>query len=419
MKIIVLAHSFPAVSETFILNQVVDFVRRGFDVRVIALLKPSRKAIHNDWYDYELKKKTLYVARSNGRMQRLVEFSTSIARDPIPLFSRVMLKVISRLFERKKGSRVVGRFALISAAVALLQNKGYSTADVVICHFGPTGEFAMELRDIGVLSGPLVTFFHGYDMTLVPKARGDGAYSKLLASGSLNVAISETWARKLVGQFGAPPNRTIVHHMGVDSSKFKFNPRKPKECEHIRLLTIARLVEKKGVLYALRALEILRRRGYRNFLYTIVGDGPERTRLELEVLKLGLSDVVAFTGAMSQISVLERLAASHIFIAPSVTASSGDQEGIPVVLMEAMAVGIPVISTFHSGIPELITNEYTGWLVSEKNPTELADALVGLMRNTQKLSEVTEAARAVIEEHFDVSKLNDRLVSILRERFGT
>ena len=190
-----------------------------------------------------------------------------------------------------------------------------------------------------------------------------------------------------------------VIHLGVDTDGAAFVP--PAErwpARPRRILMVARLVEKKGVEVALDAMRRLRDRGCEVEL-RIVGDGPERTRIESLMRQWQLTNV-SLLGALEHSLTRHEFREAHLYIQPSVTAESGDQEGVPVSLMEAMASGIPVISTRHSGIPELVIDGQTGHLTGERDGEALA---VAIERLTHRASaeRLAQAARARVEQEFD------------------
>jgi colanic acid/amylovoran biosynthesis glycosyltransferase len=199
--------------------------------------------------------------------------------------------------------------------------------------------------------------------------------------------------------------------MGVDCKRLLFTPRQLDETNGVRLVSVGRLVEKKGFEYAIRAVANLLE-FYPDIEYTIVGDGPLKERLQELVQKLHVSDVIHFVGQRKQEEVIDILARSHVLLAPSVTAEDGDQEGIPVTLMEAMAVGLPVLSTLHSGIPELVQDGVSGFLVPERDMDALSNRLAYLIEHPEIWPEIGLQGREFIEEHHNINKLNDRLVEI-------
>jgi len=281
--------------------------------------------------------------------------------------------------------------------------------DVIHCHYGHNGLLAVKLRRLGI-KGFIGTVFHGYDMSQFIVANGPHVYDELFASGDLFLPVTSRWRERLI-ELGCPADRTLVHRMGVDPARFGFRPRSLVPGEQVRLLTVARLVPSKGHEYLLKATRCLCNAG-RDVSVTIAGDGPLGGHLRTLAEQLGVSACVRFLGRVSQNEVLKLMQECHILAQPSITAPDGDQEGLPVVLMEAMAAGLPVISTRHSGIPELVEDGVTGLLVPERDADALAKALLRLIDSPELWSQMTEAGRQRVESAHDIHKLNKQLESI-------
>jgi len=180
----------------------------------------------------------------------------------------------------------------------------------------------------------------------------------------------------------------------------------------VRVVSVARLVEKKGLPYAIRAVAALRLGGF-DIALDIVGDGPLRSSLDSLIAELGMSNAVRIIGARSRDEVARVMAGAHLFAAPSVTARDGDMEGIPVALMEAMASGVPVVATRHSGIPELVEDKVSGLLVPERDTDALATAFRWLVEHPERWMGMALAAHDAVEHSFNGERLNDELVAIL------
>ena len=199
--------------------------------------------------------------------------------------------------------------------------------------------------------------------------------------------------------------------MGIDLNKFDFSSIGRDERKKMRILTVGRLVEKKGIEYGIRGVgEVIK--VYPDIEYTIVGDGPLRERIELVIKELNLEKKVKMVGWKLQEEVKNLMREADLFLGPSVTSRNGDQEGIPVTLMEAMACGLPVISTFHSGIPELIQDGETGFLVKERDVKGLAGKISFLVRNPELKRTIGLKARNHVEKFYDIEKLNRQLVDL-------
>jgi colanic acid/amylovoran biosynthesis glycosyltransferase len=149
--------------------------------------------------------------------------------------------------------------------------------------------------------------------------------------------------------------------------------------------------------------------------YTVAGDGRLRGELDRMIDELGLRAEVRLVGAKSHTEVIALLREAHLFIAPCVTAQSGDQEGIPNVLKEAMATGIPVLSTRHSGIPELVEHDVSGLLVPERDSEALAERLAFLIDHPERWSAMGRAGRERVEAQFDSDRLDKELVELYQQ----
>lgn len=404
MRVAFVVGQFPALSETFVLNQVTGLLDRGIDVDIYAATRLPERRVHAAVERYRLLERTHYARGGKGgtfttRLRLAWIFARASAR---ALGSRHRLNRLSR------SGRLDANQALPFSHMARGPARRY---DIIHCHFGQYGNWGLALRNMGILDGALVTTFHGYDMSKTIRESGSGAYDRLFEEGDLFLPISDYWRRALI-EMGCPAERTIVHHMGVDGRNFPFRPRAlPSAGERLRLLTVGRLVEKKGVEYAIRAVAQIAREN--NVIeYEIVGSGPLEGELKRLIGDLGAADFIRMVGGLTQDEVAERMGRAHALLAPSVTARDGNQEGIPVVLMEALATGLPPITTYHTGIPELVEHEVSGLLAPERDVDALAVQLRRLMADSGFYQRLSQAARQRVEAEFDIDKLNDRLVRI-------
>jgi colanic acid/amylovoran biosynthesis glycosyltransferase len=396
MDIAFVVGEFPSLSETFILNQITGLLDRGHHVTIYAQRKKDDMKVHPDVIRYRLMDRCLYHRMPKHKVRRLLSAILLILKKP---------KLLKTLNPFKYGKDVV------SLEPAFLGNiTANRRHDIILCHFGNIGSLTAVVRDAGLIRGKLLTVFHGKDMTTYVRKRGPHAYDFLFRKGDLFLPISEAWKKKLI-ELGCDEHKIVVHRMGIETDKFVYHPRKLRGQEPVKLTSIARLVEKKGLEYGIRAIDKVRKKNP-GIRYRIVGDGPLRKELEALVDQLGLRDVVSLLGQREQSEVVEILRDTHIFLAPSVTASDGDQEGIPVVLMEALSMGIPVVSTRHSGIPELVQDGVSGYLVPERDADALADRILELIGQEQVWTKMGYAGREHVFAHYNSDALNTRLESI-------
>ena len=282
--------------------------------------------------------------------------------------------------------------------------------NIIHCHFGPNGIIAAYIREILKLETKIITTFHGYDLTSELKMKSNTIYKHLFENGDLFLPINEYFRNKLI-DLGCNKEKIIVHHMGIELNKFEFhNKMRPNNCT-IKLLTVGRLVEKKGHEYVIKALHRLLEK-YDNLRYIIAGDGPLSEKLKNLIVNLDLSKYVMFIGAATDCEVVDLYNQAHIFILHSIAASNGDMEGTPVVLMEAQACGLPIISTYHSGIPEVVKDGKSGFLVPERDVDALAEKMEYLINHPELWPEMGRAGRRFVEEKYDIVKLNKRLERI-------
>ena len=281
--------------------------------------------------------------------------------------------------------------------------------DAVHCQFGNLGPDVLRLKQIGAISGKLVTSFRGNDLTGYLQTKRI-CYRELFRKGDLFLPVSEVFRHRLIEK-GCSPAKITVHRSGVDFTKFQYSLRRRAEGEPTKLISIGRFVEKKGLTYAVKAIARIVDSGYK-VSYSLIGDGKLRPDLEHLIDQLGVGDHVRLLGCMPHSEVVLHLRNSHLLLAPSVTGTDGDQEGIPNVLKEAMAMGIPVISTLHGGIPELVENGKSGFLVPERDVEALANRLAYLIDHPERWSEMGSHGRKRIEKYYDINRLNDTLVEL-------
>lgn len=202
-----------------------------------------------------------------------------------------------------------------------------------------------------------------------------------------------------------------VYH-GIDFNEWPFSPPLYSSGKDVKILCVARLVEKKGIEYLFAAIEILLNCSF-NIECTLIGDGPLRPDLELKVYEMGISKSVKFLNEVPHSDIKAFYYQSEFFVLPCVTAVDGDKDGIPNVLLEAMAAGIPVISTLESGIPELIIHNETGILVPPRDPQSIVEAIVNLKITPDLYKYLSCNARQFLEKNFAINRSTRMLRHLL------
>jgi colanic acid/amylovoran biosynthesis glycosyltransferase len=276
-----------------------------------------------------------------------------------------------------------------------------SRPDLVHAHFASGGRTALPLAR--ALRVPLVVTLHGADITV--KGAQPDRYKRLGEEAALFICVS-AFIRERALEAGFPSHKLLVHYIGIDRQLF--SPSAEHEGSQ-GVLFVGRLVEKKGCEYLLRAMQLVQQ-VHRQCELTIIGDGPLRP--SLEALARQLNICCRFRGTQPAEAIREALQKTQVFCVPSVTAANGDSEGLGMVFAEAQWMGVPVVSTTHGGIPEVVCNGNTGLLVPERDHEALADALCLLMDNRDVWQRLHRAAPRHIEQHFDLQTQTELLEEI-------
>lgn len=352
LKILVVENHFPPVTSTAALNQIIQLVRDGHRVHIYPFREAPDALIHPDIQKYDLM--SLVVGKPSA--QQLAYY------------------------------------------------------DVVYCMFGNRGKEIMDIMGNQKLPNTkIVTCIRGADIT--KHRRQDGYYKDLFLRGDLFLPVCH-YFEDLLEKIGCAPEKIVVFPSTIDCSFFTYRELLPSPGRAIKIASVCRLSSKKGLQYAIRAVAALVKK-FPYIEYKIAGAGDLEAELKQLIISLRMQNNIQLIGRLSQEDVLKLLQESHIFVLPSMISSDGNAEGIPNALKEAMAVGLPVVSTYHAGIPELVVNGVSGFLVPEKNAEALAERIEYLILNPSIWRPMCQAARKTIEKHYERNSMNKRLTPLL------
>lgn len=406
MKIAFIVPVFPSLSQTFVLNQITGLIDRGQEVNIFAKAIGNEKKIHDDVINYNLLDHTYYFEKiPSNKLLRIIKALKLI-------FSYILIEpsIIIQCLNFFKFGKPSINLSLLFESIPFIKKGPY---DIIHCHFGPNGNLGILLKRLGVIKGKVVTTFYGYDLTSYVKKNGKDVYKILFAEGDLLLPICRYFKQKLI-KIGCSEQKIIIHRIGIDVNKFNSLQNQARKENSFRILSVARLVEKKGVEDGILAVAKLLNT-FTDLQFHIAGDGPLKQTLMDLLDKLRIKNSVQILGWMNQNEILNLISRAKIFLAPSVTSETGDQEGTPVAIMEALASGLPVVSTFHSGISEIVLDGQTGYLVKEHDIDSLAEKISHLISNQSILDKMAYEGRKHIEDKFNINKLNDNLVKIYQE----
>ena len=320
---------------------------------------------------------------------------------PIPMLFKPAWKqyhpyIVERVF-RRLGYLPFPEYIAFSSAL-----KKYPPL-LMLCHFGWDGFFALGLKKrFGM---PMITRFYGYDVGIlsrIPLWRE--RYKKLFDIGDLVLAMG-SHNKAVLENLGCPKEKIVVHHLGIKADEIKYRERRRLE-NKFRILIAATFKEKKGLEYALEAIHLVCREMPKTEISVkLIGDGVLKEKLQQMASQLGLDKQIDWLGYQPHDFFIQSLYDADVFLSPSVTAADGDSEGgFPMTLTEAQASGLPVISTIHDDIPEVVINGKTGLLAPERNSKTLAEALIKIMKSPEYGKEMATAARKHIEVNYDATK---------------
>jgi colanic acid/amylovoran biosynthesis glycosyltransferase len=387
--------SFPELTQTFVVNEIRSLIAEGVRVRVLASKRPiSGESDLTAKYGLSHAIRYAAVSEPNTRFRRLV----LSLRHTATLIRRGHGRPVARLLA-SSAKLPAPLSTLLSLSVEYLKLDG--KPDLVHCHFGPAGRMIAKLKNVGIVDRPMAVVFHGYDITQYLEGRTDSPYEELFRECDLILPISDRWS-KLLHSLGAPQDRIVRIRLGIDCALFPYMDRTPVAGQPVRMISVGRMTEKKGHGYSVEALRLLKdRRPDLDVRLDIVGGGDLLETVRKQVEAAGLANEVVIHGSIAHDHVRALLSQAHIFALPSVTSSDGDQEGIPVSIMEAMALGLPVISTQHSGIPELVEHGRSGLLVPERDPAAYSAAIEALVDDPERMVDMGRRGREIVEADYN------------------
>jgi len=408
LRIAYLLSRYPAISHTFFLKEVVGLRERGLDIRVASINAPDRA--RKDLPEIEgIEADQTYYIKSGGMARLGLRVLMVAMRNPL-----VMLRGLGAALSLGGLDLKARAYALFYLAEALLVGQWMRRQSLHHLHV----HFGGPVATVGMITAqawqvPWSVTLHGPDEFFDQEA----FYLRQKAESAAFVVCISDFCRSQVMRL-APSladDRLEVVRLGVDCAVLL--PPVPTDVPErmpaapVRLVCTGRMVSAKGHRILLEALAPLVSEGVQ-ISCTLIGDGPERSSLEALSERLGISGQVRFLGALAHQATLAEVARADIFVLASFA------EGLPVALMEAMAVGVPCVSTTIAAIPELIESGENGLLVSPSNVPALSDALRSLAKDADFCRKLGKRARMTVERQYNLARNLDQLAAAWARRFG-
>jgi glycosyltransferase involved in cell wall biosynthesis len=419
-KIALFLNYFPALSERFIVNEVAGLLERGLELVPYALSRPPEGRENREVP--ELAGRTNYILASLRPGSVISAHAGCLLRHPVRYLKALsfarrhrtrgisLLRSLWRAARKKELSKAQRQNVLLNFLLIVPVARRMRHEEFTLIH----AQYADSASSLALLAAmildlPFSFTAHAYDI-FTPQV----IFAEKLKRSRFIVTCTRYNRDYLQENYGElVGDKIFVNYHGLDLTAL--HPGGKKKPELPVILSVGRLVAKKGFGVLLHACRILRDRGV-DFKCRIIGDGPERPRLEMFIRLNHLLDQIEITGYMPASEVIDAYRGARLFVLPCVVEEDGNRDGIPNVIAEAMAMEIPVISTTISGIPELIEDGVSGLLLQESEPEVLADMIVEVLNSPQMEKRLSKAGRARVAEIFDSRRNLDELAEFFRRQ---
>ncbi len=399
LKVGYILRKFPVLSETFILNEILALEAQGMHVTIFSLTRPNIPRFHEDLP--KLKASILYVPEIVTPGAVLKYNKRSRKRH-----SKRYLRTLSYVLKSGKAG-LLWRFL---QACFVSEKAAHLGLHHLHAHFATRATTVAFLSSM--MSGIPYSFTaHAFD--IFRKEYSRKALLKKIQNSKFMVTVSDFNKAHLETLAPVESNRIVRVYNGIDLSRFSANG--STQQTPFTILCVARLVEKKGHADLIQACKLLRERGI-SFRCWIVGMGLLRKDLDKQIRDSDLGDTVFLLGPHTQLEVVERYHSSDLFVLPCRVDSDGNRDGLPVSIVEALACGLPVVSTAVTGIPEVIAHGENGLLVPDNNPVILADAIESLIKDRNLYEHLRSNARNSVSANFDIRQTAATLQKLFQIR---
>ncbi len=405
LRIAFFVTNFPKLSEVFILNQALALIERGHEIDIFALTSPVESHVQPGTERLEGRVRTAGMPRSP--LRRFAALPGLLSRNR---FGEA-LKCLDPLREGAEAITLRHLFRLDSVRAQKLDY------DIVHAQLGSVARQVALLRRLGHIRAPIVSSFRGSDLSRYLAHGMPGAYREVFSVSSFIMPVAARWVDPLAS-LGCP--RDKIRHLpsGIPMARIPLREERPRGGDDFpRIVSACRLERYKGIHHGLDAFRIVRER-HPSAIYEIFGDGPERQKLMAQAQRLGISDNVRWHGAVHHDEILRTLPQCDLHWFTTITRFDGRTEGVPNILKETQATGLPAVAFDHPGVDEVLLPDETGVVVPEGDAAALADASLRLFADPDLARRMGALATGRAREIYDLEHLTDRLEAIYRAAAG-
>jgi len=387
MNILYYLRKFPKLSESFVLNEVYELEGRDHNVAVFSYAEPDKDILHNEFEELDA---TVHYADTPSYIDCLDLLSSKVVHPDI--LQNIALEPSSLHVAALHRNR---------QCIEFIERLEFDV-DLVHTHF-PSIKTLSALYVASYFDSPFTVTTHAFNLY---RASDRNLVEHMLSNADHAITVSEYNKRYIRDEITDTTPISIIR-AGIRPEKFEPS----STSTDMRILTISRLSEKKGLFYAIQAvadvIDVIP-----DIEYHIIGSGPKENEIRNQIDEYRLNNTVKLLGNVSDERLVTEFDEASCFLLPCVISGSGDRDGIPVVLMESMAMETPPISTEISGIPELIDHQENGLLVEPRNVDELAEAIRTLLLDPKKQREFGNAGRKKVIQDFNMKREADKLESV-------
>lgn len=386
-----LLKTYPKLSETFILNEILELERQDLNLHIFSLRHPSEQRTHPGVA--QVKAPVTYLPSllpefDSDQEKQLIDSHLELFKQDSATYMQALQFYMSRTEDRRLNEFLQGGYLAWQ-----MQQLGISHLHV---HFANVPTATAEIAQ--VFSGMSYSITaHAKDIYLSDNA----ALDRRMAKAEFVLTCTD-YNRRYLEQVSTSHTPIHLAYHGLDVTRFSPAPRAQTPAVPL-ILSVGRFCEKKGFPYLLKACHLLKQAGM-PFHCAIVGYGPLEDAIRQQISELGLTDHVTLVGKLTQDQLIEYYQKADLFVLPCLVTDDGDRDGIPNVLLEAMAMELPVVSTDISGISELVKPNNNGMLVPEKNELALAQALESLICQPELRTTLGQAGRLTVLQKFGLSR---------------
>lgn len=403
LKIGFIFTNFPIPGALWLYDRITGLIELGHEVELFAFKPQKDKVIHTDVVKYDLLSKTTYHGSPIYKIETLKKLFNNFFKNPVRFLSH---------FQEAFRVSINNRKGIFNSYFFIETFYSKANFDCFFIISGPTANNLTYLKKLFPKTKFIVNFV-GFDFSSKLRQQGVRIYDELFKVTDLIVTHSN-FSKDVVDELCLDTKSVVIQNLGIKMNSFIYKRRDVGN--EINIITVGRLVEKKAHRIILKAIEILGGNGY-SVKYHIVGNGNLKENIILQINKSNyLKNQVIMHGYKNRDEIIDLLHRSHIFVQPSVSSLRwADMEDTTTTLIEAQATGMPVIATYHAGIPDVVKNNETGVLIPERNVNSLVDAILFFIKNPDKINEYGLKGRSFVENRFNNENLSRKFEHTLLE----